>query len=103
MRMWRSHPVRFAALIGALFGLANVITIEFGTLLGKNSQGALLLLWPASRLGFGISESKIMQTGLLLFIEVAANVLVYALLFSIPVGLIVLIRRGFRSRKSPLQ
>jgi hypothetical protein len=41
-----------------------------------------------------------MQTALFLFVEVAANVLVYALMFAVPVGLVVVIRRAFASRKS---
>ena len=102
MRMWRSHPVRFAALIGALVGLANAILIEVGGVLNKNSSAVVLMLWPASKFGSGVNESTAMQTALFLFVEVAANVLVYALIFAVPVGLIVLIRRVFASRKSRL-
>jgi len=101
--MWRSHPVRFAALIGALIGFANAIAIELGGALNKNSTAALLFLWPASRFGPGISETRLTQTAIFFFVEVAANVLVFALLFAAPVGLVVAIRRAFRSRGSRLQ
>jgi hypothetical protein len=103
MRMWRSHPVRFAALIGALAGFANAILIEFGGALNKNSTATLLFLLPNVRVVSGITEARATQTALLLFIEFGVNILVYAFLFAAPVALIVAIRRAFASRKDRLQ
>ena len=86
--------------MGALVGLANAIVIEVGGVLNKNSSAVVLMLWPASKFGSGVNESTAMQTALFLFVEVAANVLVYGVMFAVPVGLVVVIRRTFASRKS---
>src|ERR1700692_3384710 len=92
MRMWRTHPIRFAALLGALFGLAMAMLIELGGILHWNSSAAILMLLPSPRFGFGFSEARLLPTVLFVFIETIANVLVYAFLFSAPVALIVGIR-----------
>jgi hypothetical protein len=98
MRIWRSHPVLFAALVGAAVGLANAIAIEVGGALGRNSNAVLLMLLP--RYPFGLNPTGLAQSLLILFIEVAVNVLVYALMFSVPVALIVGLRRAFAGRRS---
>jgi hypothetical protein len=95
MRRWRSHPIRFAAIIGALFGLTDVIVIEVMGLSHKSSSSVLSLLWPTSAIGSSFSESKVAQTFLIFVIEVAANVLVWALLFAARVALVVVIRLAF--------
>lgn len=92
MRLWRSHPVLFAALLGAVIGLANALAIEVPSLLGKPSHCALSLLQP-SRPAAG---SGVLQTAFILLVEVAANVLVYALMFALLGGLFLAIRRIFR-------
>jgi hypothetical protein len=97
----RSHPIRLAAIIGALFGLANVIVLEVMGLSHKGSSSVLSLLWPTSAIGSGFSESKVTQTFLIFVIEVAANMLVWALLCAALVALVVAVRRiimGVRSR-----
>jgi hypothetical protein len=97
--MWRSHPVLFAALLGAAAGFANTLFIEFGGLYKKNTDALLLMIWPNAALGSGVNESTFFQAAFVLLIEVAANVFVYALLFAVPVAVIVAIRHALRSRK----
>lgn len=92
MRLWRSHPVLFAALLGAAVGLANALAIEIPALLGKPSHGALSLLQPSR----AVAGSGVLQTAFILLVEVAANVLVYALMFALLGGLFVAIRHIFR-------
>ena len=93
MRIWRSHPVLFAALLGALVGFGDTLAVEVPALLGRPSKGVLSMLEPASRLHPG---GGVPQTAFLLFIEIAANVLVHAGMFAILGGLYLLIRRAFR-------
>ena|ERR1700692_4129549 len=92
MRLWRSHPVLFAALVGGIVGLGNALAIEIPALLGKPSHGALSLLQP-SRPAAG---SGVLQTSFILLVEVAANVLVWALMFALLGGLFVGVRRIFK-------
>lgn len=92
MRLWRSHPVLFAALVGGIVGLGNVLAIEIPALLGKPSHGALSLLQPSRP----AAVSGILQTAFILLIEVAANVLAYALIFALLGGLFLALRRTFR-------
>jgi hypothetical protein len=97
MRFLRSHPVLFTAVIGGILGLGNALAIEIPALLGKSSKGVLSLLEPASRLHVGAGA---VETAFLLLIEIAANVLVYAAMFSVLGLLFVLARRVFRSARS---
>lgn len=96
----RAHPIRTAALIGALIGLINALSLEIGGFLHYNTRGVLAILAPFSHFSFAPSESVIMQVILLLFVEFAANILADALLFAAPVALIVLLLRAFRRRPS---
>ena len=102
MRIWRSHPVLFVSLIGAVIGFGNALAIEIPALLGKPSRGALSLLEPAS--GFHVGTSAL-ETAFLLFIEVGVNVLVYALLFCLLgwvfVAARLLLRLARRRKHSP--
>ena len=100
MRMWRTHPVLFAALIGALVGFGNALFIEIPGLLDGKPTGALALLWPASRVGYG---GNILQTAFILIIEVGANVLVYALMFALAGLLFLAIRFLFHRLRSGKQ
>lgn len=94
-RLWRSHPIAVAAIIGALFGAGESITNELGGLMHRNSGGVLTLLGPpAPRMG----HVNAIQTSFLLLIEVAANVLVFAALFGVPVALSVGIRRILKGK-----
>lgn len=102
MRIWRTHPVLFAALIGAIIGFGNALVLEFPALLGRPSKGVLSLLEPASGLHASVSGAGAMQTAFLLVIEVGANVVVYAAMFSVLGLLFVAVRRIFRSaRRQP--
>ncbi|HEY2471918.1 MAG TPA: hypothetical protein VGI45_29300 [Terracidiphilus sp.] len=96
MRIWRSHPVLFASLIGAVLGFGNALAIEIPALLGKPSKGALSLLEPASGLHVG---TGVLETAFLLLIEIGANVLVYAAMFCLLGWVIVGARHLFRSAR----
>ena len=98
----RAHPIRTAALLGAIFGLIQTLTIEIGGVLHHNSRAVLLLLAPFSSFGAAPTERTILQTSAILIIEFAANILVDALLFAAPVALIVLSLRVFQ-RRPPAQ
>jgi hypothetical protein len=89
----RAHPIRTAALLGGIAGFANVMGGEIRALLHPNHKAAVMMLWPASSYGLGVNEPRIAETLLVLFIEIAANVGIYALLLAAPVALLVLIRR----------
>jgi hypothetical protein len=96
----RAHPIRTAALLGALVGLINALVLEISGVLHHTTSGVLLMLSPFSRFGLLPTEQTLLQTTFLLFIEFAANILVDAALFAIPVALIVALLRLFR-RKAP--
>ncbi len=100
LRLWRSHPVLFAALIGAIVGVANVLVLEIGGALQKNSGAAVLLFLPNPAQGIAINRTSILLSAFILLIEIIANVLVYALMFAAPVGLFVLLRRAFKGRRA---
>ncbi len=79
-----THPMRTAALIGALVGIINVVVLEIGGLLHYNTRGAFLLLAPFSRFGLMPTEQNLLQLAVILFIEFAANILADARLFAAP-------------------
>lgn len=95
-RLWRSHPIALAALVGALFGVSKAVDIEIGALLHRSSGGVVPLLWSSSTVHAG--GVNVLQTAVLLLIEVAANVLVFAALFAFPVALAVGIRRSLKNK-----
>lgn len=99
MRILRSHPVLFAALIGVVIGIGNTLAVEIPALFGKPSKGVLALLEPISHSDVGTSGSNAPQTAFLLLIEVSANVLVWAAMFSVLGLLFVGVRRIFRSAR----
>jgi hypothetical protein len=101
MRWVRAHPILFAALLGAIVGIAFTAANEIQGLRDKNASAVLPMLVPSSIFGPGISQARVMQTGLILLIEVCANLVVYSFLFAVPVAIVVTIRRAFRSRKKP--
>lgn len=96
LRLWRSHPISVAAFIGALIGAVEAIAIELRGLMHRNSGGVVPLLWssPASHPG----QANALQIAFLLLVEVAANILVFAALFALPVALIVGTRRILRGK-----
>lgn len=95
----RSHPVLTAAILGAAFGAANVVAIEIGGIIHKTPGGVFPLLWSSA--ASDRAQLNPVQTATILLIEFAGNVLAFALLFSVPVALVVVIRRLVRGgRKS---
>jgi len=94
---FRAHPIRTAALLGALLGVLNVLVNEIGGVLHHNSHAALLMLSPFSSVGAAPTQSTILQTSAILVLEFAATSLVFALLLAAPVALIVLFLRVLRA------
>ena len=95
LRTWRSHPILVAAALGAVIGAGNAAAIEIGGVLHKNSSAVLPLLLPDRT---GVTEPGVMQTAFLLFVQFGVNILVFTLLFALPVAVIVAIRRAFQTR-----
>lgn len=101
-RVWRSHPVLVAAMIGSIIGAANAIVLETRGLLHGSATGVLPLLFPSSVSGGRISQMTTLQVALLLLIEIAGNVLGFAMLCAAPVAAIVVVRRLLRRSNEPL-
>src|ERR1700751_3288882 len=93
MHIWRSHPIWSAAGIGAIFGAGNAIALEIGGFRHRGMTGVLPFLFPSSASGIQIGRMSTLQVTLLLLIEIAGNVLGFALLFAAPVAVVVGIRR----------
>lgn len=96
----RTHPIRSAALLGALIGLLNAIATEISAILHKSSASVVYLLLPPSSYGRTATESSLAFSVFILFIEIAASVLSYALLLTLPVALYVGLRRLLRRRRA---
>lgn len=96
----RVHPIRTAAIVGAVTGLITALALEIGGVLHHGSGGVLLMLAPFSRSGALPTGQSLPQIALLLFVEFAANILVDAALFALPVALVVFILRVFRRKPS---
>ena len=104
MRIGRSHPIWSAAGIGAIFGAVNAMSLEIGGLRHRAMTGVLPFLFPSSASGIQIGQMSTLQVTLLLLIEIAGNVLGFALLFAVPIGVVVGIRRvvtGHKRAASP--
>lgn len=99
MRIWRSHPVLTALGVGAVFGAVYAVGLEIGGFLHRNSSGVLPLLFPAAHGSRG-GQLNAVQTAGLLLIEVAGNVVGFAVLFSVPVAIVVGVRRIFKGRRA---
>jgi hypothetical protein len=99
MRVWRSHPVLVSAGVGGVFGAMYALLIEIGGFLHRNSSAVLPLLFPAGH-GSRVGQMNAVQTAGLLLIEVAGNVVGFAVLFSVPVAVVVGARRILRGRRA---
>jgi len=99
MRVWRSHPVLASAGVGGVFGAMYALLIEIGGFLHRNSSAVLPLLFPAGH-GSRVGQMNAVQTAGLLLIEVAGNVVGFAVLFSVPVAVVVGARRIFKGRRA---
>lgn len=96
---WQRHPVLVAAGVGAVFGGVYAVLIEIGGVLHRNSSAVLPLLLPAGH-GSRVAQMNAVQTAALLLIEVAGNVVGFAILFSIPVAVAAGVRRVFRGKRA---
>jgi hypothetical protein len=97
MRVLKKHPILAAAGAGAILGAAYTALTELGGLTHENSSAVLPLLLPAAH-GSSGSQMNAVQTAGLLLIEMAGNMLGFAVLFSIPVAIVVAVRRLIRGR-----
>lgn len=93
MRIWRSHPIWSAAGLGAIFGAMNAVSLEIGGLRHRGMTGVLPFLFPSAASAVQIGQMSTLQVALLLLIEIAGNVLGFALVFATPVAVVVGIRR----------
>lgn len=99
MRIWRSHPILVAAGVGAVFGGMYAVLIEIAGFWHGNSSAVLPLLFPAAHRSRG-GELNAVQTASLLLIEVAGNMLGFAVLFLVPVAIVVGVLRIFKGRRA---
>jgi len=97
--VWRRYPVLVAAGVGAVFGGMYAVLIEIGGFWHGNSSAVLPLLFPAAHGSRG-GEMNAVQTASLLLIEVAGNMLGFAVLFLVPVAVAVGVRRIFKGRRA---
>lgn len=79
MALWRAHPIRFAALLGAIFGFLDTLVVEINGVLHQNRSAVVPLFIPTP----GGARLGAVQTASVLLIEVAAYVLVWAFLFAL--------------------
>lgn len=93
MALWRTHPIRFAALLGAIFGLLDTLAVEINGVLHHNRSAVVPLFLPTS----GGSRLDLAPTAGILLIEVAANILVWAFLFTLFAILVVAVSRAARA------
>ena len=96
---WHRHPVLVAAGVGAVFGGGYTVLIEIGGFLHRNSSAVLPLFFPAGH-GSGAGRMNAMQAATLLLVEVVGNVVGFAILFSVPVAVVVGVRRVFKGRRA---
>ncbi len=102
MRMWRSHPVLFAFIIGAFLGILNA-TILASTLGVSNvlMHPRLVMLWPTSVVAMTDLGGPPAFVRLLIAIALVTNAALYGVAFAIPVGIVVAIRRSFGTQEKP--
>lgn len=93
----RTYPIRSAAIVGAILGLINAVALEIDGILHGNQHGALIMLAPFYRFGIIPTEQTALQAAFILFIEFAANILADALLFAVPVAIVVGVLRIVRA------
>jgi len=79
MALWRAHPIRFAALLGAIFGFLDTLIVEIDGVLHHNRSAVVPLFMPTP----GGARLGAMHTASILLIEVAVNILVWAFLFAL--------------------
>ena len=96
----RAHPIRVAAWVGAAIGFISAMGTEVGALLHRNRNGAVLMFWPYTRYDPSELRAHLAFTLFILSIEIAVNVLVYALILAAPVACVVAVRGIFRRGKS---
>ncbi len=103
MKIWRSHPILLAALIGALIGVISPISILMSREwhLAVLRHHLLLVLWPTSILGFGFNEPNPLLSVFMLTVELISNAMLCACVAAAPVALAFAIRRSFIRPEKP--
>ena len=104
MRPWNSRPILFTVGLGAAVGTA-VAVILMSTVghVDVVTNRLLLALWPTAVLGAfsSLDQPDMLFSLTVVVVEVVGNALLYALVFSIPVGFVVAIRRSFGKTEKP--
>jgi hypothetical protein len=98
MQTWRRHPILVALGGGAVFGALYATLTEVDGILHGGSSAVLPLLLPNPH-GSHVSQMTAVQTAGLLLIEVAGNMVGFAVLFSAPVAIVVGIRLLIRGKR----
>jgi|SRR5579863_653417 len=97
MRVWRRHPILASAGVGAVSGAVYAFAVEIDGYLRGNSSAVLPLFVPGAH-GPHAGQMNAIQTAGLLLIQVAGNMLGFAVLLSVPVVVAVGVRRILRGR-----
>ena len=94
MPFWRAHPIRSAALLGAIVGFLDTLVVEINGVLHHHSRAVIApLMIPHP----GAAHLGPIEAALILLIEVLANIFVWTLLFAVPVAILVAIYRSARA------
>jgi len=101
MSIWRTRPIVFTALLGALSGSAVATIFLLTDPLRPLSTRLLLCLFPASILGFGFNGGGVAFSIFLILVEVGTNALLYACAFAAPVVAVIAVRRQFGTPERP--
>ena len=104
MQLWRGHPIIFAALLGATFGLANAVILALAAgPFSVMSSHVLLLLWPTSILAFGFLDGGSRAfVAFLVFSEFGGNALFYAFVLATPLCLFMAVHQSFNAPERPM-
>jgi hypothetical protein len=105
MRPWNSRPILFTFGLGAAVGTV-VVVILMSTVghVGVVTNRFLLALWPTAILGAfsALDAPRDFWFDVFVWIaEVVSNALLYAVVFSLPVGLAGAVRRSFGKPDEP--
>jgi hypothetical protein len=102
VRMWQSRPVLFTFVVGAIIGFvtAAALMLTIGHVSVVTNK-FLWVLWPSAFLGaWGFDNDRAFAL-VVIIIELVSNALLYALVFGVPAGIVVAVRRSFGKPEEP--
>jgi len=102
LRIWRSNSVLFTFSVGATLGFAVAASLMF-TIgpIGVITSQYLLMLWPTSILGIGDLDGSRTFVIFVRFAQLVGNAVLYGVVFAVPVGSVIAIRRSFGKPERP--